>query len=893
MSIDPLEPHSAAQDFSRLGLRPNEARPRIIRQAAARQVERLHHQQARGNGTEADVTDLCVTLYKVLDPRRRVTATERALLSQTEPIPPIESRWLHPRARRKQPRLSARPRLGFGAQAYESLSTGQASFPDPDAPLPSQWQLFLERWMIYARQRVIWGALLLALLVGMLLARQIHFHTVADRPKNTGPVPVQPAPVQPAAESTPDSEPAPKPAPAPALQNAGSSNTGASAAPAGGAAVDGDLENRDREAQTAGDFGAAGDDNHRTPASRDSESLSLDETVARWQALVDAVREPAGGAEPVAEAEAASPDDSAEAPRIAMTPEPATPEPATPEPAAPEPAAPQPTEPEPTEPEPTEPEPTEPEPTEPEPSEPEPSEPAREPATSGQPAGDIETERENAAATGDVDRRTPLPDAAARTASRQQLERLLADRPVAVTDAGRHRAVDDLLDMHQNAPEGSADRFVITEVAVERLIALGAYDRAAQLLYALQQRFEVSAIDLTQTITGRMVDRAEQMTEHRRLVGWVLYCSERYLRSEQFEAASALTRTVLPSLGKVNDADLRVRLTQRRDSIVIMRRLAEATRQILASHTLDDVSATDATQVGRYRCLMQRDWPGGLAWLAQSSDPRLAQAATREIVWIGSEDRSASEAMEIADIWLEAGKRLRGRMSDSVRVHAYDLLVKAAETAAGLDALELEKRRDQLREELGSLLSPDSTGAAANAGQPAAGMAPQGQPAQGQPAQGLPAAGMAGRLLVGGQDQGVLIRYEPGSAIDQNVLTRIFQAIGKPPAPFVLEFQGTLRLDKASTVRIVVSKAPPAGGGQLIRVDGKTQALVPGVRGESASVDLPAGAHHVFWRLSAPQLAQTFLIVQDDQSGDRLPLQVPPAAAALPSPVRINLIRNR
>ncbi len=833
MSTNPPEPHSAVDDFNSLGIRFNEARPRIIRQAAARKAEMLHRRQLAGDhpSTDEDVTNLCLTLYKILDPRRRMTTTERALLSQIEPIPPIESRWVHPRS--KQPvKRPLGQRHGFGAVAYESLSTGQASFPDPDAPLPTQWQLFLERWVVYARQRVIWATLLLALLVGMLLARQFHVrnhiaeeawqpvHVPSNKLDGThdaaGKPAVQPAPAPAAGDPTPTPQaeptPSPKPVPTgpepaePVSMNPAPSEPAAPLPPPA----------------------TAGDGAEEPPSLQDE----LDQMMEQLQPFLEPSTSPLPAP--------SSGDGTAEPPsepppnpftRPAENPLPQPPPPAVDMPADPPPVA---------------------------------------PAAENPPA--------RAAQPGDAELAT----------ARERLLNLLADRPAAVTETGRELAVDDILDMRLGAAPGSADIWVISEVAAERLIGLGKFQRAAALIAELEQSYAVDPPELTLAITARLAKNVQNLVEHRQLVRWALVSSERFLQSEQFDAASEITRSVSSSLNKVNEPSLRTQMSQRRDAIVIMKRMAETSQRILQTHSLDDVSASDAIQVGRYRCLMLRDWTAGLAWLAQGSDPRLAQAAASEILWLGNPNRSTSDALQLANNWLEAGARLHGRMGDSAKLHAYDLLTTAAAELAdppagglpvgGLEAGELQQRLETLRKELVDLLPSDTAMPPVDAAAPAGGLAP---------------VGMFGRLLIDGKDRGAAIRYEPGTAIDQNTLTQILRALGQPDAPCVLEFQGTLRLEKPTTIQVVAGGASAANGGQLVRVDRQAQALVPSVRGESVTLDLPAGPHELFWRLDTKLLDQGFFFVVDVQTEQRLPVQLPANAKPLPTDLPINLVSGR
>jgi hypothetical protein len=305
-----------------------------------------------------------------------------------------------------------------------------------------------------------------------------------------------------------------------------------------------------------------------------------------------------------------------------------------------------------------------------------------------------------------------------------------------------------------------------------------------------------------------------------------------------------------------------------------------------------EASSSDAAQVGRYLCLTLRDWEQGVVWLAQGADPRLASVAQQELqlreaeAGTGEDEDAAAtlDGGQLAAAWLQASERFRGRLDESSKLHAYDLIQKALQQSAGLRTLELNKQRETLAEQLPADLLPPPEPTAAAAAAAAAPPPPDAMPAS--------SGVMEGRLTVDGRDTGTLIRYSPGIRLGQNVIDQIFGALKQPVVPWTLTFSGVLRLDQASTVRFITAGPAAPDGTTKIQVDRTPLQLASSVRGETAKLDLPAGLHQVRWQIAGQQLDEAFLLVQDEISGERLELSAPPAPlGALPPRLRINIQR--
>ena len=80
------------EDFRRLGVRPDEARLTVIRQAAVRTSKSLARRQLKmpSEKTELQLSQVAISAYRLMDPRNRVDATARIHVGR---ILPNALRW--------------------------------------------------------------------------------------------------------------------------------------------------------------------------------------------------------------------------------------------------------------------------------------------------------------------------------------------------------------------------------------------------------------------------------------------------------------------------------------------------------------------------------------------------------------------------------------------------------------------------------------------------------------------------------------------------------------------------------------------------------------------------------------------------------------------------------
>ena len=93
--------------------------------------------------------------------------------------------------------------------------------------------------------------------------------------------------------------------------------------------------------------------------------------------------------------------------------------------------------------------------------------------------------------------------------------------------------------------------------------------------------------------------------------------------------------------------------------------------------------------LGRYYCLYLRKWDLGLPYLTKAADPRLANAARRQLE-LGTSEQNA-EIVEVASLWLALADRAEGRIADAIRLHALKMLQSLLRQLNGVEKIDWQR----------------------------------------------------------------------------------------------------------------------------------------------------------------------------------------------------------
>lgn len=350
-----------------------------------------------------------------------------------------------------------------------------------------------------------------------------------------------------------------------------------------------------------------------------------------------------------------------------------------------------------------------------------------------------------------------------------------------------------------------------------------------------------------------------------------LHLCDQLLMDESFEACDRVVAVIGESFGETMTADTADWWATFRGDVAEMKRLRGAI-DVSAAKTDGD----DGTELrGRYECLMRRRWtPETLAGLGEWSDVRVAAIARMESD-TGNDD---ADLGSLAKRWLAVADRVEGRPSDSIRLHAIDLMHRSAATASALQKLRLQRSIEDV-----VTLLPDPVRRMKDWAMPPAEQQSDVTPAS----ETEPYPSLTGRLLSGSDDLGVRLIYDLDVSITPNMIAAIELRLNRDLTDVDMVLSGDLMVDKDTTVTISATTDGSASN-QAIMV-GDTAIDIDPLEGRAA-VTLPAGRHTVRWTVKLSAFSsRVSLGIHDAATGRRMPVASTPG----PMPASFDVVMPR
>lgn len=322
-----------------------------------------------------------------------------------------------------------------------------------------------------------------------------------------------------------------------------------------------------------------------------------------------------------------------------------------------------------------------------------------------------------------------------------------------------------------------------------------------------------------------------------------------------------------------------------------------------------DVSG--GSSLGRYYCLVLGDWCQGLRFMAKTSDPRLAALAKSELDLLTVDPFLTDPVAwsQIADQCLLAADRLSGRAANQVRLHAIELLEQSSRRATAVAKIEARQRTEVILQQLPLHLTLDQEAADANTVIPnsvpnsgavaaTAEVKSANQPVSKQ--ETIDSGGpeqvndwLVGRINISDEDLGVRLRYQLDVAINQPMLESIERQLRRPLKDAVIEFRGDFNCKEDQWVILALS--PPSDTLiESVFVNGEPIQLDP--IDHSARLQMRAGEHSLRWQITLTDTQSTLSCsLRDAQSGQRLELTTSPKQvdSASTGDMSVSVMRNQ
>ena len=487
-----------------------------------------------------------------------------------------------------------------------------------------------------------------------------------------------------------------------------------------------------------------------------------------------------------------------------------------------------------------------------------------------------------------LERVFPVPSEAEVRLARRQLTLVVPQLANAVSPQQVPQRIASVESLEGELAIGSADHWAARLLVAELAWLVEDPAQVSERLTSLVDHYGVTHEQPLSDSFIAACELANRSSTHRHLLDHGLRLANHLMTSESLEDCRRVVQSMQVSAEFLQSEDDRVLLDQFSQALDQADRLSESSQRLLDDRDAGvfselEVSKVDAGILGRYFCLTLRRWEQGLPWLAEASDARLASVARQEANL--EADASAEDLAVLSKRWFAAASRTTGYSSDSLRLHAIDILRSASQQASGLKKLEMERTIDSAVESLPEYLRGEGKlfdAAAADVDSPGAS-----SPALPDKTEGKP--GLSGRIEVDGNDIGVQLDYELDVAMNQSVLDRIADRLNRPLSKVSIKMVGEFQLAEASKVSLATSQPQPEAS-YAIQVDGQVRDLDPLDNGVEISLD--AGTHTLAWTVTAVRLPQSYLRFHDVKSGRRIQVVHPTIDIAKPTVLTVSMVRS-
>ncbi len=292
--------------------------------------------------------------------------------------------------------------------------------------------------------------------------------------------------------------------------------------------------------------------------------------------------------------------------------------------------------------------------------------------------------------------KAPVPDASAQQAAKKMAGEIYGGRFALASTADERTALAaEMIAAGLKIEPGSADQFVLLDIARE--IAAGTGDAATALsaVKELGQRFDVPAVTMAADTLLIVARQADTSTQRRALAEASVDVIDKLAEADQFQRAIRLGEAAHQAAQQSREFRLGSELSGRLPELRRAHQQFQQYRDALAVMEDDPTDPTANLAAGRYLCLVKDDWELGVPMLALGSDEPLKAAAVLELQ--GTE--SAEEQAAIGDAWWDAAETKEGDEREILRSRAAGWYRQAATQLAGsLAGLRIKQRLEKLAE---------------------------------------------------------------------------------------------------------------------------------------------------------------------------------------------------
>jgi WD40 repeat protein len=263
-----------------------------------------------------------------------------------------------------------------------------------------------------------------------------------------------------------------------------------------------------------------------------------------------------------------------------------------------------------------------------------------------------------------------------------------SDFSKAKSTSDKSELAQKLLQLAVEEKEDAISRFVLFRLAMELAAQAGNQKTAYEAIDEMAVHYDVEPLSLKKDVLTAVAKTQSVATPAKDLTLAILKSVDEAIAAERFEMAVSLAKLAEASARLTKDNTLMVKANAAGNKIQEIQNESQSGKNALEVLRAkpDDPAANLA--VGKFHCLVKRNWPTGLPLLAKGSDAILKSVAEQDL----ANPSVAIEQMKLADRWWDLAGGESGAWKACLQKRACEWYRRALPILTGLNKAKAEKR---------------------------------------------------------------------------------------------------------------------------------------------------------------------------------------------------------
>ncbi|MEZ6098557.1 MAG: DUF1559 domain-containing protein [Pirellulaceae bacterium] len=263
--------------------------------------------------------------------------------------------------------------------------------------------------------------------------------------------------------------------------------------------------------------------------------------------------------------------------------------------------------------------------------------------------------------------RMPVPDDDARRRAMSLVESIYADQFRNAKSANDRRAVvQGMLREAKKMQHGSADEYVLLQVALKAAVRLGNSRLCEGCLDAILSSYDVDAYATSVKVLSELAESSSSDRDGDFLIDRSEELAGEAALRDEYDVAEDMIRIALTGARQYKGSDHVRELDQRRREIREQRGVFNRVKQTLEQATVDGPTAESQEFVGRYYAFYKGQWDQGLPLLCEAASAAIRDAAR----WDRDNPADPQGQARVGDAWWDLAQNYRGVQASHLRRRA-------------------------------------------------------------------------------------------------------------------------------------------------------------------------------------------------------------------------------